>query len=285
MLINNMETFVEYIPTIEGFNPDATASDLGAIKPFLEESEQKIKNEMLGADLFDKIAELPDNPVCDALKRVVAINAYYLCIPFTDLIQTPNGFAVVSSGNNIAPASKERVERLLSWVKLRLSESTDSLINFLLSGAENEFREAWEKSVHFERYTSSLFITAGDLQRFGRGNATRTTLDDLYPMFMAYQDDMSTIVSSEYLKELIDNRRNDKLTEYDGPILYRLQIALGLYLKDSANQARELLGTTVNLMIADPEHYKTYMDSQAYKIKTSANYVNKKEDQTFMFNP
>lgn len=289
MLIKDIATFVGFIPTANRFNPDE-ASDFETLKPFLEESELKFKNEMLGSDLFEVIVAIDEGSsdsttIKDALKRIIAINAYYLCIPFVDLIQTPNGFAVVSSGQNIAPASKERVERLLEWVKLRLSESTDAFINLLLSGDSNTYRDEWEKSGNFERYTNCLFVTAGDLQRFGRSNASRTTLNELYPLLMSYQGDMANIVSFEYLDELIDRRRKDVLNEHDGPILYRLQVALGLYLKEKPIAAKELLGTIVNIMIADKNNYKTYMDSQAYRIKISENYVNKKDDSTFMFNP
>ncbi|MBD8349341.1 DUF6712 family protein [Dysgonomonas sp. HGC4] len=285
MLINDIKTFVSFIPTAQRFNPDEELSDMDTLKPFLEESETKIINEIIGSDLFDAIIASTNTTIQDALKRIVAINAYYLCIPFVDLISTPNGFAVVSSTNNIAPASKERVERLLDWVKLRLSESTDALIILLLSGTDNMFREEWKKSVHFERYTNCLFITAGDLRRFGRSNASRNTLDELYPLLISYQGDMSNTVSFEYMKELIENRRSDKLTKYDEDVFYKLQVVLGLYSKEKVNQGKELLGTIVNQMIADKDNYTTFMTSQAYKIKTSENYVNQKTDQTFMFNP
>lgn len=289
MLINDIATFTAYIPTAGRYNPDPTESDFDTIKPFLEEAEDRIKNELLGVDLFEKIESIadstPEDPTKDALRRIVAINAYFICIPFVDLISTPNGFAVVSSTNNIAPASKERVERLLDWLKLRLSESTDTLIYLFLMGSSNSFRDEWKKSVHFERCTNCLFITSGDLQNFGRSKGSRLDLNDVYPLLISYQEDMANTVSYEYLNELIEHRRNDVLTQYDKPILYRLQVALGLYLKEKPIVAKELLGTIVNIMIADEEHYITYINSQAYRIKISENYVNKQDDPTFMFNP
>jgi len=45
--------------------------------------------------------------------QIAAYDAFHRAIPHLDVILTPNGFGIVSN-SNIAPASKERVERLMA---------------------------------------------------------------------------------------------------------------------------------------------------------------------------
>ena len=47
------------------------------------------------------------------MARIVAFDAFRNAVPHLDLILTPNGFGIVNN-SNIAPASKERVERLIA---------------------------------------------------------------------------------------------------------------------------------------------------------------------------
>lgn len=63
------------------------------------------------------------NPIIDKIKGAIAYEAFYRAIPSLDLVLTPNGFGIVSN-QNIAPASRERVDAL----KESLIENRDNLI-------------------------------------------------------------------------------------------------------------------------------------------------------------
>ena len=65
-------------------------------------------------EIFDDIAERPDNNITKVtMARIVAFDAIRSSIPHLDIILTSNGFGIVNN-SNIAPASKERVERLIA---------------------------------------------------------------------------------------------------------------------------------------------------------------------------
>lgn len=284
ILIPDIETFVRFIPTAGGYNPDPELSNYDTVLPFLQEAEIYLRQELLGSDLVDYITASSDESLKDALRRIIAINAYHAAIPFVDLIQTPNGFAVVSNANQ-APASAERVKRLLEWLRVRLSEAVDRIIVTISTDAA--LTAEWKKSENYLRYTECLFMTASSLQRYGKREAVRDDLDELHPSLMSYQEDMGKMVSFEYIAHLIDLRRNPPaaFTPEDIQVFKSLQVILGLYVKGEHANAALLLSSLVNTMVRDIANYPVYEASQAYRIKISEIYQNRKEDKAFFFNP
>lgn len=66
-------------------------------------------------------------------REVVAYQALMDAVPTLDLVLTPNGFGVVSN-SNVAPASKERVERLLAALEKCRDDAIDRLLCAVVSG-------------------------------------------------------------------------------------------------------------------------------------------------------
>ncbi|HEY6913151.1 MAG TPA: DUF6712 family protein, partial [Paludibacter sp.] len=163
MIITTIEEFIKYIPTAEG-------SNFTAIKPYLAEAENQLIGLFLGNDLYNYLETIvsPDpeaTPPVEAgadyqmkviFSRLLCLQAYENAIPFVDLIQTNNGFAVVSNSNQ-APASKERVERLIEWVESQIYINSDMLIQSVMKSADA--LTAWTTFSEFEELTSCLFLT------------------------------------------------------------------------------------------------------------------------------
>ena len=102
MILNDIEKFTYHVPTAEG-------SDLEELRTFVEEAEQWLSDKLTGPDLYGLISGLDETEnLNDCAQAAVCLKAYETAVPFLDLIQTPNGFAVVSNSNQ-APASRERV--------------------------------------------------------------------------------------------------------------------------------------------------------------------------------
>ncbi len=280
MLIPDINTFVKYIPTVGEYNPDPNRTEYDALLPFLKEAESMLQTELLGKDLFEYISSTTDEPVRTAACTVVACNAYWAAIPFVDLIQTPNGFAVVSN-NNQAPASRERVDKLQRWLELRISEATDTLI--ILVFKDQDFNTEWKKFGLYDYYTECLFMTAASLRRYCTKDALRSNLDELHPVFMAYQNKISRTISHEYMNDIIAKRRNDSLTTQDIAMIRTLMTIMGTLYKNDTDAAYSLLESAVNVMVDNLSDYPEYANSQAYRIKTGNKYENKKNDPTFFF--
>jgi len=295
-IFQDITKFVDYVPT-------ALGSDLNELKPFLEEAEISLRTELIGAPLYYRIAQIaggepqamifdgvfdytfdesiPPADILKAAQRVVCLKAYLSAIPFVDLIQTPNGFAVVNNSNQ-APASRERVERLLESVSLRLTQALDFLI--LFAASYSVFRQLWQKETGlFNRHTEIVYWTTDELQKYSNQKRLRySDLRSAHPLVLDLQSQTAQTVSNDYLNELIDKRRNAALNLQDRRVLERVKQIVGLKLQkiDSYPLTEQL----ANYLAARPSDFSTYFASQEYRLKIKRPYENKKSDPTFFFN-
>ncbi len=147
-IITNNEIVMSMVPnvitTVEGEQPLFEKLFLQ-----LEQSEVWVRDTITGQQVLDEIADDPSSEgwrhiasliVCDALRRA---------IPSLDVVLTPNGFGIVSN-TNVAPASKERIERLIN----QMAAQRDYFINMLLSDLKS--RVSWRTSTPFGWFTASL---------------------------------------------------------------------------------------------------------------------------------
>ena len=130
MRINNDNDLRKYIPnalvTVTG-----EQSLFDKIRVELEISDSWFER-TFGMEAYpDTVTEQMNDMAC----KIVASDAFLRAIPSLDLVLTPNGFGVVSN-STIAPASKERVERLVESLEI----SRDFAIEELQA----------EKTVHFD---------------------------------------------------------------------------------------------------------------------------------------
>lgn len=76
-----------------------------------------------------------DNPIKTITAKIIASEALRRAIPSLDLVLTPNGFGVVSN-QNIAPASKERVDRLIGSLADYRDECIANLLPALVGASQ-----------------------------------------------------------------------------------------------------------------------------------------------------
>ena len=82
--------------------------------PYLEQAEQWLVDNITGQEVLNVIATMKDIDTPRYLAaKVITCHALSLAVPSLDLVLTANGFGIVNTGN-IAPASKDRVERLMA---------------------------------------------------------------------------------------------------------------------------------------------------------------------------
>jgi hypothetical protein len=294
LILNNIEEFTAYVPT-------ATGSDLNELKPFVEETEFWLKNELLGYPLYYRIQQISENPeesvfdgtfdytfdssippsdICKSAKLVICLHAYLTAIPFVDLVQTPNGFAVVNNSNQ-APASKERVERLIGQVEKRMANAIDSLILFAFG--YSEFRELWalEKEI-FDRHSEIVYLTTKELRNFSANKeAMFKDLLASHPLILSVQAEIARYFSASYLDELIMKRRMATLSDFDRNIFSAIQSIVGLKLQKM--DAYGMIEKLLNYMIDHPGEFQAYVNSAEYRLKVSQKYENEKQHPTFFF--
>ena len=139
-----------YLPnffvTVEGETPL-----LEKLTPFIEMSEDWIIQTFTSESTFNTILGYMDaNLLKPILYRVVVNNALMAAIPTLDLVLTPNGFGIVSN-QNIAPASKERVDRLLASLEKERDNAIEQMLLRLPVASK------WLKSEQCAYFTATLF--------------------------------------------------------------------------------------------------------------------------------
>ena len=143
MLIPNVLTTVEGEPTL-----------FDKLAPFLESAEDWAKQNFVPEEIFDEIAGTESLGLNERLKfpleRMVACHAYMTAIPSLDLVLTPNGFGIVSN-QNVAPASRERVEHLITSLESQRDSAIEQLLLRLAS------RDDWQESEQGKYFSSTMF--------------------------------------------------------------------------------------------------------------------------------
>lgn len=137
-----------YIPnvfdTVEG-----EKTLLEKLTPFLQSAEDWFNVNLFKLDFFNLQSDFED--VCNRFLYPIVINeAFRQAVPSLDLVLTDNGFGIISN-QNTAPASKERVERLIA----SLLERRDNLIDTYLQYLEST--TYWSFSAPREKFATTIF--------------------------------------------------------------------------------------------------------------------------------
>lgn len=149
-LITSDEQLRRYLP-----NAFATAQGeppfFDKVLPWLETAEWWLFQQFIGDTFEPSLLAMGENePVRLTATCVVAHEAMLRAVPSLDLVLTPNGFGIVSN-QNVAPASRERVSRLIASLETSRDNAIEQLITYL-------FRETeWYDSPTRHWFTATLF--------------------------------------------------------------------------------------------------------------------------------
>ena len=174
------------------------------IVPFIDAAEKWLIDNFCPKEIFDDIADRPDPSTAKVtMARIVAFDAFRNAIPHLDIILTPNGFGIVNN-SNIAPASKERVERLIN----SLLDNRDNEIESLLSLLPKE--TGWTSSDQGRFFASTMFpnidvttrlpkVSCGRWEQYLTVRETLQVMEDFFarqylskPLLQVFRDEVQT---------------------------------------------------------------------------------------------
>ena len=275
MLINDINEFVKCIPT-------AASSDWNTLQSYVEMAQMDLTLNLLGTDLNTALIALAQTDGTRLVaNKLLAISAYHAAIPFVDLQQTANGFAVVSN-NNLAPASKERVERLITWCEMQIDGLIDVLIKSVMGNAT--LLAKWTLFSEFKEIVNCLFVTGQDFAGF-TNSKEKLRRDEFLrnkAQLLVWQENIiAPVLSKTYLTELIAELRTQTFTPGAANIIHYCKMVLSALLVGNVQQADSLLSKISNLLDANLATYTTYAASAEYTLKNTARDMNKAEHPTF----
>lgn len=152
LLIPDNNVLLQFVPNVlKSVQGETLLFD--KIAPHLEVAEAWLTTTFLSEAVLTELLPVLDNANNKLLhyaRMAVVAEAMLHAVPQLDLVLTPNGFGVVSN-TNIAPASKERVERLL----LSLEKMRDDTLAVLLPLLTQDV--AWATSDPCQYFVQTLY--------------------------------------------------------------------------------------------------------------------------------
>ena len=277
MILQNKEQFIRYIPT-------AAASDWRDMETFRDSAERWLKNEILGRVLYEELEADAEREqyqeLSDLCCKVISLDAYHRAIPFLDLVQNANGFGVVSN-QNLAPASRERVNRLIQETALQRDDETEVLLDYLEDTPA--FHDSWKGSKAYSVLSDCLVMTARELKRLCKWSGSREEFLKLKPMLtLQMYSVLGRWVSRAYIDELLEQQRDNDVTEENAGVLNMLKFALANYVTGNLKDADDFRDEAVSLMDARPEAYPTYANSKEYRTRHQNNYENSADSPIYI---
>lgn len=163
-----------YIPNIlrevEGETPLSQK-----LQPFIDSAKCWIEREYIGPENF--LSEAHN----DLAIKIVVIKAFADAAHSLDLVITPTGFGIVST-DNLAPASKDRVERLVASLQSYIGANLTTLINICKSYPE------WRNSPLGQKFCGVFF---SDPIGITLPDGSRLSFDELRPLCAFIENEMA----------------------------------------------------------------------------------------------
>lgn len=275
---------ISTIEQIRAILPNVAAEvEYSDFKPHIEAAEDWIKNDILGANLYNMMlgTSYHDDRLDLLVHQCIVFKAYDIGIPYMDLIHTASGFGVVQDKNR-APASKQRVDRLISQNLQSLNQKLEYLIDHLED--TTMYHDYWKSSPAYSLISDSLIATAREFRRYVKFQGTRDDFLMLKPSLITLMvAKIEPQISKLYAQELLEKQNAGTLTIADKVVLPSLKQALANYIIEKDWLAKRLIEDVVTIMDANLDSYPTYRDSDEKALKDDPGHVNALEDPIFVF--
>ena len=275
-LINNDDTLRQYLPNVFA-TVKGEVSLFDKIKVDIDLAENWVIETFVSSKTFNTICGyVEDNPIKIITAKLIASEALRRAIPSLDLVLTPNGFGVVSN-QNIAPASKERVDRLIA----SLTDYRDECIGNLLPAivGASQWLTSSQASFFGETLFPDLAITD---QVKGTGSKWERYLA-LRPMIL----DIEASLAEEFFSpELMVRLRNEVLRKTHTADLARVINAIRGQVVDLLNggsiRMRDMIDV-VNHIRRYPNLFPEWHDSETAKLYAPPIFTNLKTNKGYWF--
>lgn len=245
---------------------------------FVAQSLAKARG-MIGEELFTLIDSTePQEGAIKALvplvERYVCLEAYAEAIPSLDLVLTPTGFGVVSN-QNVAPASADRVERLLARVRHERDDALDALIR------ELRCQSLWHDTPQARSFFTSLFWLGSQMQHFGIRDASRADLEKYALEISEGEAELRGIISPEMFDALLETMRTGDMNIAHEVLTLRCRVYVAA--RAAKEDTRRLRREILSMLQTHPDDYPEYFASSTYKATKIERYENRRDDTCYFF--
>lgn len=230
---------------------------------------------LLGESLWPRYRD--DLNLLNLVHRVACLHGYLEALPHMDVVLTEAGVGVVSN-QNVAPASSDRVKRLLKQVQDSRDDAVDDLIG-ALRGVE-----AWRSEALAAQLFSSLVWNARmQLPIMGIIEAHRTKMTELRPKITAAEEVLQHHISLQLHAELCNAQLEQNATAKQNAVIHKSLFFIGAHVAGDMAMTRFHMAKLVEYLEGHLTDFPTYEASTAHQANTFTPYENKKDDTTYFF--
>lgn len=248
------------------------------VKTEIDNSLNMVRNVYLGKAGEDQLETVKS--LQTAYTDVVCLTGTLNSLRQLDLVLTPTGFGVVSN-NNLAPASKQRVDSLEAALRTQLLRRESELFYGLRS-------ENWGASPQARRaipYFFDLFYFFTDSSF--RTNANAQKWDDIQDPLREAWIEIRRYMGDEMLSELLDAYRkadDNRMVKYH-LVIEQIQLIMDRWtIYANATMHKPEWRLLFSMMESDEVNFNKWKESSAYKLTHYEHFQNTKESTAFLFN-
>ena len=282
-LITSNEQLYALLPNIQVTVTGETPL-IDKLSPFLAATEKWLSDVFTSGPVFDTICQYAEEEALRAATtQAVVYEAFRRALPHLDIILTPNGFGIVSN-TNIAPASKERTNRLLD----ALLDNRDTALLQVLSLLSGH--DSWLTSSQAEFFRATMFPNLEVTLRFPKPESR-------WKLYLTLRDKAITIeqfFAAQYLSvELMDVLRSEVQSGQYRSMLHqkvcRILQAVEIRCLQSSDPTAWMhfehgaLSDLVNTIRNSPEDFPEWHTSSTAELYNPPVFENKKESKGFWF--
>lgn len=276
-------TLRKYIPNVLATVDDETAL-FDKLSHSLDMAESWLIQNLTGQKVFDKIVVGDRDARFVNVAMVVVSHAFALAIPSLDLVLTPNGFGVVSN-NNVAPASKERVERLINSLYVIKSQCLTSLLPMLRADVD------WHNSEQCRWLAESIIQDLNLATKYGNKNGPYENCDtDRWGVFLTLRQkayDIEQEIANGWISpQLMTRLRKCEATATcSDEIRSLISLVKGVVCTafNTGVLNRKLLDDAVTYISAFPDLFPEWHNSETAKLFAPPIFENEKKSGGYFF--
>ena len=278
-LINNNDTLRQYLPNVFA-TVKGEVSLFDKVKVDIDLAENWVIQTFVSTKTFDAICGYADDkPIKVITAKLIATEALRRAIPSLDLVLTPNGFGVVSN-QNIAPASKERVDRLIASLTDYRNKCIGELLPELIGASQ------WLNLKQCEFFAASLFP---NFDKFNSLDAMDYAVDK-WQKYLELREkaiDIENSIAEEFISpQLLETLRknciSDMLELSQMYVCEAVQYEVLRVLVDKPIRTNKML-SVVNFIRNNPEAFPEWHASETAKLFSPPIFKNKKESRGYFF--
>lgn len=261
------------IATVKGETPF-----IERLAHFLDLAEDWVKTTFTSECTFNTICGYTDsNNIKILCSRLVVADALRRAIPSLDIVLTPNGFGVVST-QNLAPASKSRVDRLVGSMLSHRDDCIAALLPELVGASK------WLSSSQADFFGATLFPDLGIVDAVGEATGS---MWEKYLELRSQVIDLEASLAEEWLSpELMSALRSENLrgdlTPKRREIVRQVKAQIVGYLTAGTFSTRRL-ADIVNYIRQDEDEFPDWHHSATAELFSPPVFRNKKKSTGYFF--